>query len=171
VKQQIVVSGIGGQGVLFLTRFFAEVALEMGLEVLTSEIHGMAMRGGTVLSHVKVGAFKSPLIRPGQADAGVIVNAENLALHGPFIRQGGVILVNTPQPNDYLYLDADGLAKKNGFPGGSNLLLVGYGAEKGAFFCDMGVAEKVIAKMSGPAQQAERNLASWNLGRSYAHQG
>ncbi len=41
-----------------------------GHDVLTSETHGMAMRGGTVISHVKVGPFQSPLIRYGQADVG-----------------------------------------------------------------------------------------------------
>jgi indolepyruvate ferredoxin oxidoreductase beta subunit len=45
VRQQIVISGLGGQGVLFLTRVLAEAALRKGLDVLTSEIHGMAMRG------------------------------------------------------------------------------------------------------------------------------
>ena len=72
MKQQIIVSGTGGQGILFLTRFFAEAAMMMKLQVLTSEIHGMAMRGGTVVSHVKVGPFKSPLVRAGQADAGLM---------------------------------------------------------------------------------------------------
>ena len=66
MKQQIVVSGIGGQGVLFVTRILAEAAIERGMEVLTSETHGMAMRGGTVISHVKAGPFTSPLIRTGR---------------------------------------------------------------------------------------------------------
>jgi len=170
MKQQIVVSGIGGQGVLFVTRLFAEVALEMRLEVLTSEIHGMAMRGGTVLSHVKVGDFKSPLIRQGQADAAVIVNAENLSLHRGFVKERGAILVNTPNAGDYLQVDADKLARDNGFPTGSNLVLVGYGVGRGVVFCEAGAAEKVIRKMSGPAQ-VEANVSSFLLGRRYALEG
>jgi len=57
MKQQIIISGLGGQGVLFVTRILAQAGMEMGLDVLTSETHGMAMRGGTVLAHVKVGGF------------------------------------------------------------------------------------------------------------------
>ena len=66
--QQKVISGVGGQGVLFDTRLMAEAAIRKGLPVLTSETHGMAQRGGTVISHLKVGAYTSPLIRTGQAD-------------------------------------------------------------------------------------------------------
>ena len=52
----------------FVTRLLAEAAIAKGLAVLSSETHGMAQRGGTVLSHLKVGDFSSPLIRPGHAD-------------------------------------------------------------------------------------------------------
>jgi len=49
VKQQVIISGVGGQGVLFVTRLLAEAAINKGLPVFTSETHGMAQRGGTVL--------------------------------------------------------------------------------------------------------------------------
>ncbi len=166
MRQQIVVSGIGGQGVLFITRLFADVALEMGLEVLTSEIHGMAMRGGTVLSHVKVGTFKSPLIRQGEADVAIIVNAENVALHRFFVKESGTILVNTGKAGDYVNVDADRLARDNGYAAGSNLVLLGYGVGKGLVFCSPDASEKVIRRMSGPAQM-EANLASFDLGRKH----
>ena len=56
-----------------ITRVIARVAVDRGLAVLTSETHGMAQRGGTVLSTVKVGTFASPLIRAGQADVGLLL--------------------------------------------------------------------------------------------------
>ena len=59
-RQQILVSGVGGQGVLFVSRLLAEAAIGKGLSVLTSEIHGMAQRGGTVVSHLKVGGLPGP---------------------------------------------------------------------------------------------------------------
>ncbi|HVN22514.1 MAG TPA: 2-oxoacid:acceptor oxidoreductase family protein [Syntrophorhabdales bacterium] len=167
MRQQIVVSGIGGQGVLFVTRLFAEVAVEMGLEVLTSEIHGMAMRGGTVLAHVKVGTFKSPLIRRGEADVAIIVNAENVSLHRSFVKESGAILVNAGNAGDYVHVDADRLARNSGYPPGSNLVLVGYGVGKGLVFCEPEAAENVIRRMSGPVQ-VEANLASFALGRKQA---
>jgi indolepyruvate ferredoxin oxidoreductase beta subunit len=52
IMQQIIISGVGGQGVLFVTRLLAEAAIKKGLAVFTSETHGMAQRGGTVLSHL-----------------------------------------------------------------------------------------------------------------------
>ncbi|MDH3344895.1 MAG: 2-oxoacid:acceptor oxidoreductase family protein, partial [Desulfobacteraceae bacterium] len=48
MRQQIVISGVGGQGVLFVTRLLAEAAIMKGFSVFTSETHGMAQRGGTV---------------------------------------------------------------------------------------------------------------------------
>ncbi len=68
MKMQIAITGRGGQGVLFLTKILTECALELGEEVIASEIHGMAMRGGSVISTLKVGNFRGPLIRGGQAD-------------------------------------------------------------------------------------------------------
>jgi len=64
IRQQILISGVGGQGVLFVTGLLAEAAINKGLPVFTSETHGMAQRGGTVMSHFKVGDFSSPLIQP-----------------------------------------------------------------------------------------------------------
>ncbi len=50
MNQQVAISGLGGQGVLFITRLLAEAALVMGRDILSSETHGMAMRGGAVIS-------------------------------------------------------------------------------------------------------------------------
>ena len=80
-QYQIVISGVGGQGVLFVTRLLAEAAIGKGLPVFTSETHGMAQRGGTVISHLKVGRFASPLIMPGAADGLNALKAEGVAMH------------------------------------------------------------------------------------------
>ena len=53
IRQQIVISGVGGQGVLFVTRLLAEAAILKGFSVFTSETHGMAQRGGTVSADLK----------------------------------------------------------------------------------------------------------------------
>ena len=94
INQQIIISGVGGQGVLFVTRLLAEAAINKGLAVFTSETHGMAQRGGTVLSHFKVGSYTSPLIRPAQADGLLALRAENLAQHGGFLKDNGWIIAN-----------------------------------------------------------------------------
>lgn len=167
MRQQIIISGIGGQGVLFLTRFFAEAAVAMDLEVLTSEVHGMAMRGGTVISHVKVGGFKSPLIRTGQADAGLFLEAGNLAVHLPFMKENAAIVVNSPDRGAYLNLDALSLARSQGLdPTAANLILLGFALKNHPFFCTVDVARSVIRDISKGAQ-AVPNIEAFETGFGY----
>ncbi len=131
VKQQIVISGVGGQGVLFVTRILADAAIAMGLPVLTSETHGMAQRGGTVVSHLKVGGFQSPLIRPGEADGLLCLKAENMAAHGPFLKKGAWAAVNSPWPlprsdrASVWTVDGEAVAERIRNPRAVNLIVLG----------------------------------------------
>lgn len=68
MKSQIVIAGIGGQGVLFAANIFIEIAKMRGLPILGSETHGMSQRGGSVTSCVKVGDYMSPMVGEGDAD-------------------------------------------------------------------------------------------------------
>jgi len=114
MKQQIIVSGIGGQGVLFLTRVIAQVAVNRGIPVLTSETHGMAQRGGTVLSTIKIGEFASPLVRTGQADLGLLLWEENFPVHQSLLRDTGTLIINSTQSGDYISIDAAKIARDLG---------------------------------------------------------
>lgn len=163
MNQQIIISGIGGQGVLFVTRVIAEAAMGKGIPVLTSETHGMAMRGGTVISHVKMGAFHSPLIRAAHADAGLLLNSANLDVHRGFMKPGGLMFINTPKAGDYFNIDATRIAKENSFLVITNLVLLGYAVGKGGLFCDAAIVESVIRKLSS-ARQVESNLQGFALG-------
>ena len=149
-KQQIIISGVGGQGVLFVTRLLAEAAISKELPVFTSETHGMAQRGGTVLSHLKVGDFSSPLIRPLQADGLLVLKAENMLPHGGFLKAGGWAVVNgqnetMPDVNISAdMVDADTVAQKIANPKSVNLIVLGFalaraeqaGENKDSLFCD-----------------------------------
>jgi len=132
IRQQLIISGVGGQGVLFVTRLLAETAITKKLPVYTSETHGMAQRGGTVLSHLKVGDFSSPLIRPAQADGLMVLKAENLIQHGAFLRPGGWVVVNGQDgamPDSPIVpetVDADRLAQEAGKPKSVNLIVLGF---------------------------------------------
>lgn len=127
MQQQIVISGVGGQGVLFVTRLLAEAAIARGLAVLTSETHGMAQRGGSVVSHLKVGDFASPLIRSGNADGFLGLKAESLDLHGHFTRTPGWRIVNSDQPRPgAAAVDADAIAAGIDNPRAVNLVVLGY---------------------------------------------
>lgn len=67
-NENVVIAGVGGQGILFTSKIIGEASLESNMNVLTSEIHGMAQRGGAVVSTVKIGNIASPLIADGEAD-------------------------------------------------------------------------------------------------------
>ena len=104
METQIVLCGRGGQGVLFLTRLLDEVALSRGSHVISSETHGMAMRGGSVVSYIKIGNFNSPLIRAGQADILLALSESEVSLNRHLLKQGsGQIYCNTPCPWSRLY--------------------------------------------------------------------
>lgn len=164
MRQQIIISGIGGQGVLFLTRFFTEAAMAMDLEVLTSEVHGMAMRGGTVISHVKVGGFRSPLIRVGQADVGLFLEAANLGVHLPFMKEKASVVVNTPEKGSYSTIDALGVARCRDLdPAAVNLILLGFALRNQTLFCSAETARRVIRDISKGAQ-VQSNIDAFESG-------
>ena len=71
--------GTGGQGILLLARALAEIAVRRGCPVISSETHGMAMRGGTVTANLKIGDFASPLIPAGSAD--ILIGLECRCIH------------------------------------------------------------------------------------------
>ena len=144
MRQQVIISGVGGQGVLFITRLLAEAAIDHEMPVLTSETHGMAQRGGVVISHLKVGAFTSPLVRPGEADLLLLLKGENLPLHRHFLKPGGMTVINskgasqTAAELDARIVDADRLALELKNPQGINLILLGFAlavAGRKGLFC------------------------------------
>ena len=67
-KYRVFFTGVGGQGTLLATKILAEAAIWAGYNALTSEVHGMAQRGGVVESTVVIGDIKSPVISDGEAD-------------------------------------------------------------------------------------------------------
>jgi len=157
LQQQIIISGLGGQGVLFITRLLAEAAMDLGLPVFTAETHGMAQRGGTVLSHLKVGPFDSPMIRPGQADGLIALKSETLAQHEAYLRPGGWCVVNhggapVAAAPTLTGIDADTLAGQSGAPGSVNLVVLGgalaqtAGTDGTPLFCGRPHIEAVIRR-------------------------
>ena len=65
---RIFMTGVGGQGTLTATTLLAKIAMDMGLEVTSGEVHGMAQRGGVVESALLIGGWRSPRIAFGEAD-------------------------------------------------------------------------------------------------------
>lgn len=67
-RTSIFITGVGGQGSLLASKIIAQAAMNAGQEVLVSEVHGMAQRGGVVESTVKIGDVHSPILLDGEAD-------------------------------------------------------------------------------------------------------
>jgi len=163
MKQQIIVSGIGGQGVLFLTRVIAQVAVNRGIPVLTSETHGMAQRGGTVLSTIKVGDYASPLIRAGQADVGLLLWETNLPVHRGLLKIDGKLLINAEIDGEGERIDASQIARELGNAVLSNLVLLGLAVKQQALFCNADECEKAIRQLA-PKKFVEQNLTAFHKG-------
>ena len=169
MDMQIAITGRGGQGVLFLTRLLAECALEMGLPVIASETHGMAMRGGSVISTLRVGSFRGPLIRSGQAGIMLVLDEGSLGTFGHLLSPEGSLFLNAPSSSSYPFIDATGLAAKMGAPLLSNLVLLGFTLCHKKLFCDYPLAESTTARISPERFQAG-NLRALQLGYSHKEQ-
>ncbi len=89
----IVIAGLGGQGVLKASDILAEVAFAAGLDVKKSELHGMSQRGGSVSSEVRFGEkVFSPMVPAGEADYLVVLSADQVPVNAAVLRSGGVLI-------------------------------------------------------------------------------
>ena len=96
----ILLAGVGGQGVLLASQIFTSVAIEAELDVKQSEVHGMSQRGGSVTSHVRFGEkVYSPTIDPGEAD--FLIGFERLETlrNTHCLKVGGTIIYNSMRIN------------------------------------------------------------------------
>ncbi len=92
----ILIAGVGGQGTLLASRILGRVAQDGGYDVKVSEVHGMAQRGGSVVTYVKYGEkIHSPIIEEGEAD--IVLAFEELEAYRylPFLKKGGKLILNT----------------------------------------------------------------------------
>ena len=113
VDLKLILSGIGGQGVLFATSVFSETALALGHDVLGSETHGMSQRGWSVVSHLKIGAYESPLVRHGTADVLMAFDQDEAYRTLAFVKRGGLCFVNSAR-GDFWDEGVKGYLTKNG---------------------------------------------------------
>ncbi|MFA5676141.1 MAG: indolepyruvate oxidoreductase subunit beta [Christensenellales bacterium] len=182
----ILIVGVGGQGTLLASRVLGNLALSLGYDVKLSEVHGMAQRGGSVVTHIRFGdTVLSPVIDKGGAD--IILAFEKLeALRwSGYLKKGGKMFVSTqeilPMPvitgaeeyprdiaerikaaaPDVVFVDALSLARKAGDIRTLNTVLIGALArrtdiEKKAFI--------EAVKATVPKRAIETNIAAFELG-------
>ena len=96
MKYDILIAGVGGQGVVLASRMLALAAMKAGFHVSTAETIGMSQREGSVSSHIRIGdEVSGSLIPIGQADLLLGLEPAETIRNLPFLRKGGKVLVNT----------------------------------------------------------------------------
>ncbi|NCC29022.1 MAG: pyruvate ferredoxin oxidoreductase [Gammaproteobacteria bacterium] len=91
--KNIVIAGLGGQGVLTASDMLAEAAFRAGFDVKKSELHGMSQRGGSVSSDVRYGEqVMSPMVPAGEADVLLILEATQIEINRHMLRADGILI-------------------------------------------------------------------------------
>jgi indolepyruvate ferredoxin oxidoreductase beta subunit len=93
----LVVVGVGGQGVILISNVMGKAALKAGYPIRAAETHGMAQRGGSVISHIRLGCEFGPLVPPGGADILLALEPAEALRYGHYLSRDGGALVNTRQ--------------------------------------------------------------------------
>jgi indolepyruvate ferredoxin oxidoreductase beta subunit len=146
MKTNIILSGVGGQGILTIAAVLDTAALNQNLNVKQSEVHGMSQRGGAVQSHVRISDSEiySDLIPFGKADLILSVEPMELLRYFPYLKKGGwlvtdsntfINIANYPEKHDlykqikshpnHIILNATKVAKKIGNSKIANMVLLG----------------------------------------------
>ena len=93
--KNIMIVGVGGQGTLLTSRILGGITLEAGYDVKLSEVHGMAQRGGSVVTYVRYGDnVAEPIVEEGEADILIAFERLEALRYAHFLKKDGVIIVN-----------------------------------------------------------------------------
>lgn len=94
-SKNIMIVGVGGQGTLLTSRVLGKIALTGGYDVKLSEVHGMAQRGGSVVTFVRYGeTVAEPIVEEGQADILIAFERLEALRYAHFLKPDGAIIVN-----------------------------------------------------------------------------
>lgn len=190
IVNSVILTGVGGQGILLASNIIARAALLAGHDVKTNEVHGMAQRGGSVVAEIRYGEkVHSPLIEPPSARVLASLEQMEALRYAHYLSSGGLAVVSKLRlvpttvssgmgkyPEDVesrlhkafrnlLYIDAAAAAEKAGNAKANNLVVLG--ALSSALDLPRDVWEKAIAECV-KAKFLELNLRAFDLGREMA---
>lgn len=189
MKTDIVLAGVGGQGILSIATILANAALAENLHIKQAEVHGMSQRGGDVHSMLRLSSdpIASDLIRRGTADLVVSLEPMEVLRYVPFLSKKGWIVTNTvpflniekypemetvmadlERHGNVVAFDVDTVAKEVASPRTSNMVLLG--AASPFIELDADAIERAIATVFGPKGDAivEMNVKAFRAGRERA---
>lgn len=184
----ILIVGIGGQGTILASNILGEACLIENRHVKGAETHGMAQRGGSVESHIRIGGVHGPLIPPGQADLLISFDLLEALRYSYYLRTGGLLVTNRrmvlptsvytqklalPKDEEIIgalkakytlrLLDADRLATDAGSPLSQNVVMLG-AASSAMPLKPESLLEAV--KRLVPKKTIEINTRAFDAGRS-----
>jgi indolepyruvate ferredoxin oxidoreductase beta subunit len=175
IELNVIIAGVGGQGVLFTTRLLAQTSVYLGQSVMVSEVHGMSQRGGSVISHLRIGSSEAPLIRRGTADLLLGLAPDEAVRNLAFLRRGGVAFVNSEngvQPELWerlsqldvaiLSLPASRLAMELGYPWVVNTIMTGFAAAHPILQLPVDALSKTLAALA--PRRRDPNLKALEIG-------
>jgi indolepyruvate ferredoxin oxidoreductase beta subunit len=186
MKTDIILCGVGGQGILSIATIIGEAAMNENLYIKQAEVHGMSQRGGDVQSNLRISSdpIHSDLIPKGGADVIISMEPMEALRYLPYLKKDGWIItsatpfVNIPNYPDMAIIEADlkklphvisinieQMAKDNGVPRSANVILLG--AAQKALGIEYEKLEDAIRRVFGRKGEAivEANIKALALGR------
>ena len=186
MKTDIILCGVGGQGILSIATVIGEAAMNENLYIKQAEVHGMSQRGGDVQSNLRISSspIHSDLIPRGGADVIISMEPMEALRYLPFLSpEGWVITSNTPFVNIPNYpdmdvirrdlnqlphvisLDIEALARDGGVPRSANIILLG--AAQKALGIEYEKLEDALRRVFGRKGEAvvEANIKAWAIGK------
>lgn len=183
--KNIMIVGVGGQGTLLTSRILGGITRLAGYDVKISEVHGMAQRGGSVVTFVRYGdSVAEPIVEAGQADVLIAFERLEALRYAHFLKKDGVLIVNDQRMDPMTVVtgmaeypegiieklqaghkvqvvDAQAVAKKLGNARVFNTVMIGIAAQSMAFSKEDWIA---VIKDTVPAKTVEINLAAFEAG-------
>jgi len=189
MKKDIIMAGVGGQGILTIAAGIGFAAIEAGLHIKQSEVHGMSQRGGDVQSHLRISdkEIASDLIPKGKADMIIAVEPMESLRYLPMLAEDGWLITNTTPfvniPNypdinklmseikmlpHHVALDADAIAHEIKSPRSANIVVLG--AASPFLDIDLSKIENAIKLLFGRKGDdvVRLNLEALKAGRKFA---
>ena len=189
MKRDIILAGVGGQGILSIAATIGTAAIDAGLHLKQAEVHGMSQRGGDVQSHLRLSSreIASDLIPAGKADIIISVEPMESLRYLPMLSKEGWLVTNTepfvnipnyPEIDEvmtkvkalprYIALDADKIAKDLGSPRSANIVILGASAP--FLNMDIELLENAIRKIFGNKGEevVQNNIDAFRAGLKYA---